>query len=454
MARTQLHRFIAVDTPLGEDVLLLRSFSHSEALGSLFELELDLLSEKSDIKFQDIVGSNVTVRLAMSGDETRYFNGYVSRFCLVGQGDGLPHYRATVVPWSWFLTQTSDCRIFQNMTIPDIIREIFRDPKYKDFADFKEDLRGNHREWEYCVQYRETDFNFVSRLMEQEGIYYYWEHKEDGHTMVLVDDAAAHAAYPEYREELPYYPPTQESRAQEYVFQWSIEGEAQPQVYTHTDFNFKVPRSDLKASLKIERQDATPKFEIFDYPGEYTSLDEGETYARARIEEIQIDYETLRGDATARGISAGFTFKLTNHPREDQNRKYLVTSASLSASAAAYYSGESGGEEFTCSFAAIDAGEQYRTARATPKPSIPGPQTAIVVGPSGEEIYTDEYGRVKVQFHWDREGRWDEKSSCWVRVGQTWAGAGWGGMHIPRIGQEVIIDFIEGDPDRPLIIGR
>jgi type VI secretion system secreted protein VgrG len=450
MAITQAHRFIAVATPLGEDVLLLQSFSYSESLGSLFSLELKLISQKTDIPFSDIVGQNVTLRLNLSGDEVRYFNGYVSRFSQVGQENGSARYNATVVPWLWFLTQTSDCRIFQNETVPDIIQKVFRD---HGFTNFENTLKGNYRTWENCVQYRETDFNFVSRLMEQEGIYYYWKHENGKHLMVLVDEPAAHEPYPDYQS-IPYYPPTQQSREKEYIFDWDIEQEIQPQVFTHKDFDFKNPGVDLLASRKIDRQHAGPNFELFDYPGEYTSLDEGETYARARIEEIQTEYETLHGQTTARGISAGFKFSLTNHPRPDQERTYLVTSMSLSATVPAYSSGESEEEKFSCSFTAIDAEQPFRSPRTTPKPSIPGPQTAMVVGPSGEEIYTDEFGRVKVKFHWDRYSKADENSSCWIRVAQVWAGKKWGAMYIPRIGQEVIVEFLEGDPDQPIITGR
>jgi len=450
MAITQEHRFVAVATPLGEDVLLLQSFSYSESLGSLFSLELKLMSQKTDIPFSDIVGQNVTLRLNLSGDKIRYFNGYVSRFSQVGQENSSAQYNATVVPWLWFLTQTSDCRIFQNMTVPDIIQKVFRD---HGFTDFENTLKGDYRSWENCVQYRETDFNFISRLMEQEGIYYYWKHENGKHLMVLVDEPAAHEPYPDYQS-IPYYPPTQQSREKEYIFDWDIEQEIQPQVFTHKDFNFKNPGVDLLASRKIDRQHAGPDFEIFDYPGEYTSLDEGETYARARIEEIQAEHETLHGQTTARGISAGFKFSLTNHPRPDQERTYLVTSMSLSATSPAYSSGESEEPEFSCSFTAIDAEQPFRSPRTTPKPSIPGPQTAMVVGPSGEEIYTDEFGRVKVKFHWDRYSKADENSSCWIRVAQVWAGKKWGAMYIPRIGQEVIVEFLEGDPDQPIITGR
>ncbi|MFC1782179.1 type VI secretion system Vgr family protein [Planctomycetota bacterium] len=449
MARTmqQQHRYIAVGTPSGEDVFVLTHFSYTETLSELFEMELDLISTEMEISFDDIVGHNVTVRLE-TPKGTRYFNGFVSRFSQVAQDSDQAQFRATVTPWLWFLNQTSDCRIFQNKTTPDIIKEVFGES-----GDIQDNLQGEPRQWEYCVQYRETDLNFVSRLMEQEGIYYYWMHENGKHTMVLANDSATHKSYEKY-DEIPYYPPTQQTRMQEYIFEWSIEKEVQSRVYTHTDYNFTTPRSDLTASRKIDRFDAALDYEIFDYPGEYTDTGEGENYARIRIEEIQADYETLRGVTTARGISAGFTFSMIDHPRGDQNRKYLVTNMSISASNPDYSSGEGGGEEFNCSFAAIDATESYRSPRRTPKPTVQGPQTAMVVGPAGEEIHTDEHGRIKVQFHWDRLGEADENSSCWIRVAQQWAGKKWGAFFLPRVGQEVIVEFLEGDPDRPIVTGK
>ncbi len=452
MARTQLHRHIGIGTPLGEDVLLLRSLSYSEALGSLFEMQLELLSEEKAIKFEDIVGKNVTARLSLPDGKVRYFNGYVSRFYQAGQERRLANYIATVVPWLWFLTQTSDCRIFQEKTVPDIIKEVLGD--YGFTADLDDRLSGNYRKWEYCVQYRETAFNFVSRLMQQEGIYYFFEHEDGKHTLVLVDSPAAHLPYSGYGE-VPFYPPTDQLREEEHIFDWRIEQKIHPGAYTHTDFDFKKPRKPLVASRESDRPNADLKYEIFDFPGEYVEFSDGDAYARTRIEEIQADYEVVHGEATARGLSAGFTFSVKNTPRKDQEGTYLITRASLFASTDAYDSGDSGaGDAFGCSFTAIDSEVAYRSKRTAPEPRIRGPQTAIVVGSKGKEIYPDEYGRVKVQFHWDRRSKADENSSCWIRVAQVWAGKEWGAIHIPRVGQEVIVEFLEGDPDRPIITGR
>jgi len=452
MAITQENRELEIATPLGKDVLLLTSMSGTEQLGRPFEYQLELASEDHQIKYADIVGQNVTIRLNLSGDKTRYFNGFVSRFTQTLPVGRLASYRATVVPWLWFLTRTADCRIFQEMTVPDIIEKVFRD---HGFTDFERSLSGSYRTWTYCVQYRETDFNFVSRLMEQEGIYYFFKHENGKHLLVLADSASAHEPYPEL-EELEYHPADKGTKTEECVSDWVVGTHLQPGSYALNDFDFENTKKDLQARAKVDREHAAAKFEIYDYPGEYVESNDGQEYAKKRIEELQAQYEVVLANSDARGVCTGYTFTLANHPREDQNRQYLITSANFNIKAGEFYSGgQTDGEGFySCSFTAIDATQPFRSPRITPKPSIPGPQTAMVVGPSGEEIYTDEYGQVKVKFHWDRYSKADENSSCWIRVAQVWAGKNWGAMYIPRIGQEVIIEFLEGDPDQPIITGR
>ncbi len=456
MAITQENRELEIATPLGKDVLLITSMSGTEQLGRPFNYQLELASEDHQIKYTDIVGQNVTIRLNLSEDKTRYFNGFVSRFTQTLSAGGMASYRATVVPWLWFLTRTADCHIFQEMTVPDIIEKVFRD---HGFTDFERSLSGSYRTWSYCVQYRETDFNFVSRLMEQEGIYYFFKHENGKHSLVLADSASAHEPYPEL-EGLEYHPADKGTKPEECVSDWVVGTHLQPCSYALNDFDFENTKKDLQARAKVERKHAAAKFEIYDYPGEYVESNDGEEYAKKRIEELQSQYEVVSADSDARGICTGYTFKLTDqrteHPREDQNREYLITSANYNIDTGEFYSGGEGGGGcvYSCSFTAIDAKQPFRSPRITPKPSIPGPQTAMVVGKSGEEIWTDEYGRVKVQFHWDRQGTVDENSSCWIRVAQVWAGKNWGAMYIPRIGQEVIIEFLEGDPDRPIITGR
>lgn len=449
----QAERAVEIFTSLGDDVLLLHRMTATEALGRLFQFDLELLSKDPNIKFEDLLGQNVTVRLELPDDKTRYFNGFVSRFSLTGSLGDLSVYNATVHPWLWFLTRTADCRIFQEMAVPDIIKQVFRD---HGFTDFEEALSGTYRKWPYCVQYRETDFNFVSRLMEQEGIYYYFKHESNKHQLVLADSVSSHEAFPGY-EKLPFFPPDEHLRRKEHhVYEWTVSQEVQPGTYALNDFDFERPKANLQVKSSIQRVHAQAEMEIFDYPGEYTQTSEGEVYVRARIEELQAEYEQVQGQANARGLAVGSLFELVDYPRQDQNREYLVVSATHEMESDAYISGSGGqGEDvYSCRFTALHSKQPYRPPRVTPKPLVQGPQTAIVVGPSGEEIYTDKYGRVKVQFHWDRYGKKDENSSCWVRVANVWAGAKWGGIHIPRIGQEVIVEFLEGDPDRPIITGR
>lgn len=453
MALTQANKFLALDTPLGKDVLLVRNASCTEQISRLFQIELDLISgEEGAASFEDIIGESVTLRVSVGKDQKRYFNGIVSRFVQTKNEGRFAHYRATVVPWLWLLTRTSDCRIFQKKSIPDIIEEVF---KAHGLDNYTLSLSGSYQPWDYCVQYRETDFNFVSRLMEQEGIYYFWEHEDGKHTLVLADAPAAHCPNAGY-ETIIYRPPTDNQPFdRECITDWVVEKELQPGAYALNDFNFEKPKASLLAKASIDRSHAANAFEVYDYPGEYEEHGDGEGYAKVRIEELQASYETLHAQATARGLCPGFLFTLQDHPRDDQNREYLVTSISCQMDAGDFEStSKSDKDFFTCSFSAIDSKTQLRPPRTTPKPLIQGPQTAIVVGPGGEEIYTDEFGRVKVKFHWDRYGKADQDSSCWVRVSQAWAGKAWGSIHIPRIGQEVIVEFLEGDPDRPIITGR
>jgi type VI secretion system secreted protein VgrG len=449
---TQQYREVEITTPLGKDVLLLTSVSGAEQLGRLFEYQLELASKNHEIKAEDIIGQNVTIRLALAPGKMRYFDGFVNSFTQVPASGQLARYQATVVPWLWFLTRTADCRIFQEKKVPDIIKEVFRG---HGLTNFEDSLSNSYRTWEYCVQYRETDFNFVSRLMEQEGIYYFFKHEKGKHTLVLADSGSAHQPYPDY-EQIRYHPSDKGAMTEECISEWLVQTSLQPGAYALKDFDFKNTKKDLQARAKVTRPHEGADFEVYDYPGEYTEFGDGEDYARRRIEELQAQYEVITAASDVRGVCAGYTFALTEHPRADQNREYMVTSAEYKVDMGDFYSvGEgSGGCDYSVSLTAIDSKQAFRSPRTAPKPSIPGPQTAIVVGPSKEEIYTDEHGRVKVQFHWDRYGKCDENSSCWIRVAQVWAGKKWGAMYIPRIGQEVIVEFLEGDPDQPIITGR
>ena len=445
-------RVMDIATPLGDGVLLFHGMRGREELGRLSEYHLDLLSPDGEIDVDAILGKNVTIKLALPDDSTRYFNGFVTRFSQGEVHGRYHHYSATVHPWLWFLTRTSDCRIFQEMTVPDIIKQVFADHPV---ADFKLELTSTYRKWTYCVQYRETDFNFVSRLMEQEGIYYYFRHTDGHNTMVLTDSCSKHVPCSGY-EEIAYIPPERLARPElEHISKWQFSREVQPGVYVHKDYDLERPSVDLKTQKILARKYAPSNYEVFDYPGEYLQKADGEQYASVRIDELGTQFETTNAVSNARGIAVGSLFTLGKCPRADQNREHLIVSANYDLEFSDYEALPAGsGSSYHCSFQAMSTQQQFRPRRTTPKPFVQGPQTAMVVGPAGDEIYTDQYGRVKVQFHWDRLGKKDENSSCWIRVSHPWAGKGWGAVATPRIGQEVIVDFLEGDPDQPIITGR
>ncbi|HTT22311.1 MAG TPA: type VI secretion system tip protein TssI/VgrG [Candidatus Sulfotelmatobacter sp.] len=448
MPITQATRQIAIETPLGEDVLVLRSFQGNEAISKLFSFDLDLVSEDPSIKYEDIVGKAVTVRMTLADASQRYWNGFVSRFFQAERDSKVASYRATVVPWLWFLDQTTDCRIFQSKTAPDIIQQIFKEYGYSDFALR---LYGDFVKRDYCVQYRESDFNFVSRLMEEEGIFYFFEHENEKHTLVLGNDPAAHKPCPD-QSTARYEGMGGGWQDDDVILQWTQESELRPGVFSATDYNFETPTANLLSSVN-----GSGKWEIYDFPGEYSKRGDGDKLVKIRLQEQQLPQTVARGTSDCRAFGVGYKFELSEHYRDDLNQEYVLTALHHSAS---HNLGFRSGEQDTSDpvyenrFECVPASTPIRPPRRTPVPVIQGCQTAVVVGPAGEEIFTDKYGRVKVQFHWDREGKKNENSSCWVRVSYPWAGKSWGGIHIPRIGQEVIVDFIEGDPDRPIITGR
>jgi type VI secretion system secreted protein VgrG len=442
-----------ITTPLGPDVLLFHAMHGREELSRVSEYQVDLLSLKSDININNILGKNVTIKLALQDDSIRHFNGYVTRFSQGAMHGKYRRYYATVRPWLWFLSRTSDSRIFQEMSVPDIVKKVFADHPT---ALVKDQLTGAYDTWTYCVQYRETDLNFVCRLMEQEGIYFFFTHDNGQHTLVMADSYSAHEAC--QGDPVPFIAAEDVSRADiERIHTWTLTQEIQPGVYVHDDYDFERPSVQLQTKKAVVRQYTPSDYEIYDYPGEYLQKGEGEASAAVRIDEFAAQFETAHAAANVKAITVGSLFTMEKHPRDDQNREHLVVSATYDLEFSDYEAmPERGGADYSCSFVAMSSQQQFRPKRLTPKPSVQGPQTAVVVGPNGEEIYTDKYGRVKVLFHWDREGEKarDENSSCWVRVSQPWAGKAWGGIAIPRIGQEVIVDFLEGDPDQPIITGR
>ena len=453
MNPSQASRSISVATVLGPDLLLLAGMTATEHLSAPFEYELSLLSEKIDVRADDLLGTTATVALRLPSGERRFFNGYINRFSQVGFTGTYSLYRATLVPWIWFLSRTADCRIFQDQTVPDIVKAVFRD---HGFTDFDERLSASYRQWTYCVQYRETDLSFVNRLLEHEGIYYFHEHRDGKHSLVLADSRSAHAPVAGY-EQVVYFPPGETPLHDfERIDDWQVAAQVRPGAFAHTAFDFTAPRKRLLARRSAPRGHPLAGLEVFDFQGDYTEPAAGDEYARIRLEECQADHEVARASGNARGLNCGALFTLKEHPRADQNREYLIIEASYRLQSDDFGSADPAptGPVFQCSLSAMDAQVPYRPPRVTPKPIVQGPQTAIVVGKAGEEIWTDQYGRVKVHFHWDREAQGDESSSCWVRVAQVAAGKAWGGMMIPRIGTEVIVDFLEGDPDQPIIIGR
>lgn len=448
MAHTQANRHISVTTPLGKDVLLLAGFTGHEGVSQLFSFQLDLLSEVNPtVDFNDIVGKNVTVTVKHAGGE-RCINGIVRRFSQGPSDPSMTVYRAEIVPWLWLLTQTADCRIFQNKTVPEIIQKIFTD---LGLTDFKLNLVGKFEPREYCVQYRETDFNFVSRLMEQYGIFYFFEHASDKHTLVLAN---APGGYPSCNPAAVRYQGTIGATvtSDDVVTEFTKVQEIRPGKYALTDYNFTTPSVNLEVSVTSVFP-GSGKLEVYDYPGEYQMMAEGDRLVKLRIEEEETLRAVAHGSGGCRQFTAGHKFELSGLARKDLDGAYLLTEVEHHASE---LSGSEGEITYHNRFSCVPAAVPFRPARATPRPVIQGSQTAEVVGVKGEEIYTDKYGRVKVLFHWDREGRKkkDENSSCWIRVSQPWAGKGWGSVSIPRIGQEVIVDFLEGDPDQPIITGR
>lgn len=448
-------RIAKAHTPVGP-TLMFRQLTGHEQVSGLFDLHLELLADKDNSVLPiNLIGKDITIELEIQGGGTRFLNGHVTRFAFIGKeiakDSDLWRYEARLRPWLWYLTRASDFKIFQNKKVPDILDEIFANYPFP----VEKRLQGTYKEWEYCVQYHETDFNFVTRLMEQEGIYYWFEHAMGRHTLVLADSMGAHSPCPSYAS-IPYIPHDRVATAdEECIDGWQIAQEVETGAFRTNDYYFETPKADLMQVRNKPLPHPNAAYEIYDWPGLYRVVPEGENYARMRLEELQEPHEIVGGESNVRGIAPGYTFTLKKCPRKDQNREYLILGVNYYVRDNPYHTGGEGpGAEWRLTLSAQPTAVPYRPSRATPKPLTSGPQTAVVVGPAGKEIWTDKYGRVKVQFFWDRYGSFDDHSSCWIRVSQPWAGSDWGGMFIPRIGQEVIVDFVCGDPDLPIITGR
>jgi type VI secretion system secreted protein VgrG len=460
MALKQASRLLFLNTPLGKDVLELIAFSGHEEISRLFHFHLDMISDNNAISAAQIVGKNVTFGVKLPDDTPRFFNGIVSCFS-AGDEDrqGRRNYWAEVVPWLWFLTRTSDCRIFQTKTAAEIIQQIFQD---LGFNDYKLQLQGSPPQREYCVQYRETDFNFVSRLMEEEGIFYFFRHEDGKHTLEMANQKNA---YTDCQESEVDYPRDVGTRAvKDHITSWEHRYEFRTGKISQTDYNFEdhpARNEPTPSKLMMTSQSTTvkldniQKYEFYDYPGTYAKKDQGDAYTKVRMEEEEVEHDVVQAASTCRTFTPGGKFKIKSHlSKSEEGKKYAIISIDHSAvEPGAYETGAPAGDEYKNTFSCLPESVTFRPPRLTLKPVIHGAQTAVVSGPGGEEIYPDKYGRVKVQFFWDREGKSDDKSSCWIRCAQSIAGKNWGAIYIPRIGQEVVVHFLEGNPDRPLVTG-
>jgi type VI secretion system secreted protein VgrG len=386
---------------------------------------------------------SVTMKLVDGGE--RVIHGRVRRFVQMGQRKDLTSYRAEMVPWLWFLSLTSDCKIYQNKSVLEIVEEVFKE---QSFSDFEIKTVGSYEAREYCVQYRESHLNFVSRLLQEEGIFYFFEHTKDKHTLVLADSTSSVKAVPnQSAARMATTPgPWQED---DIISSLQHERAVRAGAVTYRDYDFEKPSTQLESSLTGDGEG-----EVYDYPGGFLEVDAGDRYARIRLEELEQQGEVVRGAGVCRAFVTGHKFDLEEHYRKPVNTSYQLLQVRHTGSAGEFGSEESDTLTYSNEFVAIPAKIPYHPPRTAQKPLMQGSQTAKVVGKSGEEIWVDKHGRVKVQFHWDRQGKNDENSSCWIRVASTWAGKGWGVIQLPRIGQEVIVDFLEGDPDNPIVTGR
>ncbi len=466
---TQKERLLSIATPLGEDYLLLNKIHAEERISELYNYEVELVyDEEEDNSYimtvvdpADIIGQTVVVEIAQ-GDEgviKRTMTGMVNNFTLIGRNRQFSFYNATIVPHVWRLTRHFQSRIFQHKTVPDILKQVFKGYEIKD------QLQRSYKERNYCVQYQESDFDFASRLMEEEGIFYYFEHNPSMEKMILRDELKVPEDCPN-KSDIPIVNEDLTGEIFESAIKrWQTDYRQQSGKVTMWDYNFQVP----KKKLEVENQSSvvvgkSNLMEVYKFPAGYARkydddianvFEDSRTTGTNRITALDAQYKNISGMSDCCTLTPGYRFELKNHPNAAFNGKYVLTSVRHDAEQSPdYVVGDLNPNayinEFVCKpSATVD----FRPKLKTPKPVIHGSQTAFVVGPGGEEIYTDKFGRVKVQFHWDRHGKNNEDSSCWIRVAQTWAGNTWGAMFIPRIGMEVLVHFIEGDPDQPIITG-
>ncbi len=446
-----MERLVDIVTPLG-DALWFRQMTGTEAISSAFELDVVMHSKSSGLSAKAVLGKPFTLKVATEKPGVqRFFNGICTRFGSAGREGEHLIYTAKLRPWLWLASRRSDCKIFQKTKVPDIITDVLARYGYP----LAKKLTKSYRTWEYCVQYQETDMNFVMRLMEHEGIYFYFEHADGVHTMVLADDMSCHSPMAG-KSTIKYFGLDAAAVAnEEHINSWLVREEVNSGEYFSDDYDFEHPKADLKIKRANPLGHSHDAYQHYQWPGGYVEHADGDTYAGVRLDTLEAEHERTQGHTNLRTMAPGYRFSLERCPRADQNREYLALAATYYFRNNARMSAGSGAGDADWSITVTSQPTQmpYKPQLLTPKPRTHGPQTALVVGPKGEEIYTDKYGRIKVQFYWDRYGHKDENSSCWIRVATPWAGEKWGMVHIPRIGQEVVVDFIGGDPDYPLITG-
>jgi type VI secretion system secreted protein VgrG len=425
MALLQQDRLVNIYTPLGKDVLLVETLEGTEAMSGLFRFQLVLVSEKRDLKLQDLVGQRVTIEFELAGGKSRPINGFVSRFSQGDVDSKVSHYYAEVVPWLWFLSRTSNSRIFQKKSVPDIVQQIFKD---RGFTDFKMQVQGTFEPRDYCVQYRESDLAFVSRLMEEEGIFHYFEHTKDKHTLIISNHPGIHQPCPN-QAQARYAYLMGGNNEPDVITRWHLEQEMQPGKVTLNDYHFLTPSNDLKVEAPTAvKVPGNAGLEIYDYPGYYAKRfdgedkmgkvrPDGERTAKLGMQLEEAFHKTVSAAGSCRAFLPGFRFDLVEHRRADFNGPYVITQVSH---AATNNLGGGEGATYDNTFSCIPHAVPFRPARSTPRPTVRGAQTAEVVGTPGEEIDCDKHGRVKVQFHGTARAR----RISTVRAGSAWPSRG------------------------------
>ncbi len=444
-AYSQDQRLLQIDTVLGQDHVLLVSVEGEDRISSLFAYELELASTDPDLRPVDLLGSPATVWINGSDHGRNGINGIISRFGIVGrENHGLYIYRARLVPSLWLLTRTSDCRIFQDQNVRQIVDAVLAGYGIQE-REWK--LRGEHDVRNYCVQYGETAYDFICRLLEEEGIAFYFRHSAQTNTVVFSDNSDGFATGD---AQVPIVANQDPSNG---IWQWEKTYRFRTGQWALSDFNFETPSTSLATRQKtINPVLGKRTLEKFAYPGRYAAKGPGDALTKLRIEYEEAAYQEIAGQGDRPDFAAGTCFGLTNCDKADAGQQFLITAIRHTAQDWSLLA-QDASPSYANSFRCVPGAIPYRPELKTLRPRIHGTQTAIVTGPGGSEICTDQYGRIKVQFHWDRYGKNNDQSSCWIRVAQNWAGRGWGGWYVPRMGQEVVVTFLEGDPDRPLVVG-